>query len=37
VSPHAELAFDVDHLTDVPIAERVLGARGSAEAAARDA
>jgi len=26
-SPHAELAFDVDHLTDVPIAERVLGAR----------
>jgi len=24
VSPHAELAFDVDHATDVPIAERVL-------------
>jgi len=27
VSPHAELAFDVDHLTDVPIAERELRAR----------
>jgi hypothetical protein len=24
VSPHAELAFDVDHRTDVPFAERVL-------------
>jgi hypothetical protein len=27
VSPFAELAFDVDHLTDVAIAERVLSAR----------
>lgn len=27
VSPHAELAFDVDHATDVPIAERELRAR----------
>lgn len=24
ISPHAELAFDVDHLTDLPIAERML-------------
>lgn len=29
VSPHAEMAFDVDHLTDVSIAERVLKARGA--------
>ncbi|MBI5833574.1 MAG: nucleotidyltransferase family protein [Armatimonadetes bacterium] len=27
VSPHPELAFDVDHLSDVPLAERVLTAR----------
>lgn len=27
VSPHAELAFDVDHATDVPLAERELRAR----------
>lgn len=27
VSPHAELAFDVDHVTDVPIAEGVLKQR----------
>ncbi|PIU90342.1 MAG: hypothetical protein COS65_25480 [Armatimonadetes bacterium CG06_land_8_20_14_3_00_66_21] len=30
VSPHAELAFDVDHATDVPIAEGVLSQRSSA-------
>jgi GTP:adenosylcobinamide-phosphate guanylyltransferase len=29
VSPHAELAFDVDHVTDVPFAERVLKERVS--------
>lgn len=29
VSPYAELAFDVDHLTDVPIAERVLAERAA--------
>jgi len=27
ISPHAELAFDVDHLTDVPLAERILKER----------
>jgi molybdopterin-guanine dinucleotide biosynthesis protein A len=27
VSPHAEVAFDVDHVTDIPIAERELRAR----------
>jgi len=37
ISPHAELAFDVDHLSDVPLAERVLAARGGSADGPADA